>query len=135
MAPDAVTYPSDWGKVSVKERVRSSLDCLWMLIMKQFNTHNVWLRDISEPLTPKTKLSDNWFYMHSVKWYKYSSVQIGIWGNVLIHHVCEWKHWKHSPWTCPFSWWNSMALFTFKNKYCASSSRSGTHFLLHLILH
>ena len=30
-------------------------------------------------------------------------VQISYWGNVLIHHVCEWKHWKRSPWACPFS--------------------------------
>ena len=32
-----------------------------------------------------------------------SSVQISDWGNVLIHHVCEWKHQKYSPWACPFS--------------------------------
>ena len=48
---------------------RSSLDCLRMLVMKHFNTHNIWSRDISEPLTPKTKLSDNQFYMHCVKRY------------------------------------------------------------------
>ena len=50
---------------------RSSLDCLRMLVMKHFNTHNIWSRDISEPLslTPKTKLGDNWFYMHCVKRY------------------------------------------------------------------
>ena len=30
-------------------------------------------------------------------------MQIGYWGNVLIHHVREWKHWKYSPWACPFS--------------------------------
>ena len=29
-------------------------------------------------------------------------MQIGDWGNVLIRHVHEWKHWKHSPWACPF---------------------------------
>ena len=47
----------------------SSLDCLRMLVVKHFNTHNVRSRDISEPLTPKTKLSDNRFYMHCVKRY------------------------------------------------------------------
>ena len=30
-------------------------------------------------------------------------MQIGDWGNVLIRHVCEQKHWKYSPWACPFS--------------------------------
>ena len=30
-------------------------------------------------------------------------MQIGDWGNVLIHHVCEWKHRKYSLWACPFS--------------------------------
>ena len=68
--------------------------------MKHFNTHNVRPRDISEPLTPKTKLSDNQFYMHCVKRYLND---IGDWGHVLIHHVREWKHRKHSPWTCLFS--------------------------------
>ena len=69
LAPDAVTYHSDWSKVSMKEKVSSSLDCLWMLVMKHFNTHNFRPRDILEPLTPKTKLSDNRFYMHCVKRY------------------------------------------------------------------
>ena len=69
LAPDAVTYHSDWSKVLTKEKVCSSLDCLRMLVMKHFNTHNVRPRDISEPLTPKTKLSDNQFYMHCVKIY------------------------------------------------------------------
>ena len=36
-----------------------------MLVMKQFNTHNVRPRNISELL----KLCDNQFYMHCVKWY------------------------------------------------------------------
>ena len=65
----AVTYHSDWSKVLTKEKVRSSLDCLRMLVIKHFNTHNVRPRYISEPLTPKTKLSDNRFYMHCVKRY------------------------------------------------------------------
>ena len=69
MAPDAVTYHSDWSKVLTKEKVHSSQDCLWMLVMKHFNTHNVRPRDISEPLTPKTKLRDNRFYMNCVKRY------------------------------------------------------------------
>ena len=69
LVPDAVTYHSDWSKVLMKEKVSSSLDCLRMLIMKHFNTHNVQPRDILEPLTPKTKHSDNWFYMHCVKQY------------------------------------------------------------------
>ena len=30
-------------------------------------------------------------------------MQFGDWGNVLIRHVREWKHWKHSPWVCSFS--------------------------------
>ena len=64
-----MTYHSDWSKVSTKEKVSSSLDCLWMLVIKHFNTHNVWLRDISEPLTPKTKLNDSRFYMYCVKRY------------------------------------------------------------------
>ena len=84
LAPDAVTYHSDWSKVMTKEKVSSSLDCLWMLVMKHFNTHNVWLTDISEPLTPKIKLSDNQFYMHCKA---ISPLQIGGWGNVLICHV------------------------------------------------
>ena len=62
-------YHSDWSKASTKEKVSSSLDCLQMLFLKHFNTHNVWSGDISEPLTPKTKLSDNWFYIHCVKRY------------------------------------------------------------------
>ena len=28
LAPDAVTYHSDWNKVLMKEKVSSSLDCL-----------------------------------------------------------------------------------------------------------
>ena len=30
-------------------------------------------------------------------------MQIGDWGNALICHVRERKHWKYSPWACPFS--------------------------------
>ena len=30
-------------------------------------------------------------------------MQTGDWGNVLIRHVREWKHRKHSPWACLFS--------------------------------
>ena len=56
LAPDAVTYHSDWSKISTKEKISSTLDCLRMLVMKHFNTHNVQPRDISEPLTPKTSL-------------------------------------------------------------------------------
>ena len=111
LAPDAVTYHSDWSKVMTKEKVSSSLDCLWMLVMKHFNTHNVWLTDISEPLTPKIKLSDNQFYMHCKA---ISPLQIGGWGNVLICHVCEWKHWKPSRECVRFQGSNSMVLFTFK---------------------
>ena len=59
LVPDAVTYHSDWSKVLMKEKVSSSLHCLRMLVMKHSNTHNVRPRNISEPLTPKTKLSDN----------------------------------------------------------------------------
>ena len=69
LAPDAVTYDSDWSKISMKEKVSSSLHCLWMLVTKHFNTHNVQPRNISEPLTPKTKPGDNQFYMHCVKRY------------------------------------------------------------------
>ena len=81
LAPDAVTYHSDWSKFLTQEKVSSSQDCLQMLVMKHFNTclqmlvmkhfntHNVRPRDILEPLTPKTKLNDNRFYMHCVKQY------------------------------------------------------------------
>ena len=69
LVPDAVMYHSDWSELSMKEKVSSSLDCLWMLVMKYFNKHNVRPRNISEPLTPETKLSDNRFYMHCVKRY------------------------------------------------------------------
>ena len=41
LEPDAVTYHGDWGKASMKEKVSSSLDCLQMLVMKHFNTHNI----------------------------------------------------------------------------------------------
>ena len=58
LVPYAVMYHSDWGKVLVKEKVRSLLDCLRMLVMKHFNTCNIQSRDILEPLTPKTKLTD-----------------------------------------------------------------------------
>ena len=57
--PDAVTYHSEWGKVWTKEKVSSSLDCPRMLVMKHFNTRNIRLGDILEPVMPKTKLSDN----------------------------------------------------------------------------
>ena len=50
-----------------QKRVSSSLDCLRMLVMKRFNTCNVQSRGILEPLTPKTKLCDNQFYVHCVK--------------------------------------------------------------------
>ena len=30
-------------------------------------------------------------------------MQISDWGNVLIRHVCGWKHRMHSLWACPFS--------------------------------
>ena len=96
-----MTYHSDWSKVSTKEKVSSSLHCLWMLVMKHFNTHNVRPRNILEPLTPKTKPSHNWFYMNCVKWYLLCANR---WlSNVLIRHVREWKHRKYSPWACPFS--------------------------------
>ena len=41
LVPDAVTYHSNWSKVLMKENVSSSLDCLRMLVMKHFNTHNI----------------------------------------------------------------------------------------------
>jgi len=41
LVPDAVIYHSDGSKVLMKEKVRSSLHCLPMLVMKHFNTHNV----------------------------------------------------------------------------------------------
>ena len=123
-----MTYHSDWSKVSTKEKVTSSLDCLWMLVMKHFNTHNVWPRVISEPLTPKTKLSDNQFYMHCVK-------QIGAWGNVLIRHVCEWKHRKHSLWACPFSGVEFHGAFHIqKIDIFSSCSRFGIHIISTVIV-
>ena len=63
----------------MKEKVRSSLHCLPMLVMKHFNTHNVRLRNISEPLTPKTKLRDNRFYMNCVMWYLLCANQSCTW--------------------------------------------------------
>ena len=41
-------------------------------------------------------------------------MQIGDWGNVLIRHVREWKHRKHSPWACPFSGVEFRGAFHFK---------------------
>ena len=110
----------------------SSLDCLRMLVMKHFNTHNVRPRDILEPLTPKTKLSDNWFYMHCVKWYLLYKLMTEVIFWFLICH--EWKHRKHSLWVCPFSGLEFRGAFTFKNKYCSSSSRFGTHIVSTVIL-
>ena len=80
-------YHSDWSKVSTKEKVRSSLDCLRMLVMKHFNTHNVRPRDISEPLSPKTKLSDNRFYMHCVKRYL---LCVNRWLGSCFDSSCTW---------------------------------------------
>ena len=104
-----MTYHSDWSKVSMKEKVCSSLHCLPMLVMKHFNTHNVRPRNLSEPLTPKTKLRDNRFYMNCVK--QYLLCAISDWGNVLIRHVCDQKY---SPWACPFSGVEFRAAFHFQ---------------------
>ena len=41
----------------------------WSWNISTHITDNIRPRDISEPLTPKTKLSDNRFYMHCVKQY------------------------------------------------------------------
>ena len=124
--PDAVTYHSDWGKVSRKEKVSSSLDCPWMLVMKYFNTRNVQPWDILEPLTPKTKLSDNWFYMHCVKRYLLCT-EVMFW---FVMYANESTHRARVR----FQGSNSMALFTFQNKYCSSCSRVGTHIVSTVIL-
>ena len=64
LVPYAVMYHSDWGKVLTNEKVSSSLDCPRMLVMKHFNTRIVQRRNSLELLTPKSKLNDNWCYMH-----------------------------------------------------------------------
>ena len=125
-------YHSDWSKVLMKEKVSSSLDCLWMLVMKQFNTQNIRLRDISEPLTPKTKLSDNWFYMHCVKRYLLCSNR---WLEVMfcfVMYVNESIKSTHRE-RVHFQGSNSVALFTFK-KYFSSCSRFGAHIVSTVIL-
>ena len=71
----------------MKKKVHSSLHCLPMLVMKHFNTHNVWPRNISEPLTPKTKLSDNRFYMNCVKRYLLCANQ---WLRWCFDSSCVW---------------------------------------------
>ena len=107
-----MTYHSDWSKVLTKEKVCSSLHCLQILVMKHFNTHNIQLRNISEPLTPKTELRDNRFYMNCVKQYLLCANQ---WLRyVLIHHVREWKHQKYSPWVGLFSGVEFCGTFHFK---------------------
>ena len=97
-----------------------------MLVMKHFNTCNVWSRDTLNPLTPKTKLRDNWFYIHCVKrlyllWTNHW--QVMFWFVVYVNESIKITHRER---VC-FQGMNSVALFTFKNKYCASSSSFGTH--------
>ena len=57
-----VTGVKFWRKSQFFTRLR-------MLIMKHFNTRNVRLWNVLELLTPKSKLNDNWCYMHCVKRY------------------------------------------------------------------
>ena len=54
-----------------------------MLVMKQFNTHNVRPRNISELL----KLCDNQFYMHCVKWYLLCA---NWWLRLCFDSSCTW---------------------------------------------
>ena len=82
-----MTYHSDRSKVSTKEKDRSSLHCLPMLVIKHFNTHNIRPRNISEPLTPKTKLRDNQFYMNCVKRYLLCANR---WLRLCFDSSCTW---------------------------------------------
>ena len=112
------------------------LDCPRILVMKHFNTCNVRSRDILEPLTPKSKLSNNWCYTYALcKAIYISFAQIGDWGNILIRHLRDWKHWKHSPWACPFSAVEFRGSFLLsKNKYCSSCFRFGSHIISTVIV-
>ena len=60
-------------------------------------------------------------------------MQIGDWGNVLIRHVHEWKHRKHSPWACLFSGVEFHGAFHFQ-KIIFSCSRFGAHIVSTVIL-
>ena len=82
-----MTYHSDWGKVSRKEKVSSSLDCLRMLVMKHFNTCNVRPQNILELLTPKSKLNGNRCYMHCVKRYLHCT---NWWLRQCFDSSCTW---------------------------------------------
>ena len=133
LVPDAVTYHSDWSKVSMKEKVNSSLDCLRMLVMKHFNTHNVQPRNISEPLTPKTKLSDNRFYMHCVKAISplcKSVTEVMFWFIMYVNESIESTHRER---VC-FQGSNFVALFTLKILYFSSCSRFRAHIVSTVIL-
>ena len=108
-------YHSDWSRVSMKEKVSSSLDCLRMLVMKHFNTHNIWPRDISELLTPKTKLSDSRFYMHwplckAISPLCKSVTEVMFWFVMYMNESIESTHRERVR----FQGSNFVALFTFK---------------------
>ena len=122
-----MTCHSDWSKVLAKEKVRSSLDCLWMLVMKHFNTHNVRSRHILEPLTPKTKLSDNRFYMCKVISPLCKSViKVMFW---FVMYLIESTHCERVR----FQGSDFVALFTF-NIFFSSCSRFGAHIVSTVIL-
>ena len=120
-------YHSDWSRVSMKEKVSSSLDCLRMLVMKHFNTHNIWPRDISELLTPKTKHSDHRFYMHCVKRYLLCANrwQVMFWFVMYVNESIKSTHRE----CVRFQGSNFVALFTF-SLFCffSSCSRFGGHY-------
>ena len=88
-----------------------SLHCLPMLVMKHFNTHNVRPRNILEPLTPETKLTDNWFYKNCVKRYFLckSVTEVMFWFIVYVNESIESTHCERVR----FQGSNFVALFTF----------------------
>ena len=80
--------------------------------MKHFKTHNIRSRDILEPLTPKTKLSDNQFYMHCVKRYPLCKLVTEVMFSFVmyVNESIKSTHREHVH----FQGSNSVTLFTFK---------------------
>ena len=133
--PDAVTYHSDQGKKKSKEKVSSLLDCPHMLVMKHFNTCNIWLRNILELLTPKPNLSDNRCYIiyalcKAVSSLYRSVTEVMFWFIMYMNKSIKGTHRE----CVHFHGLKSMVLFTFKNKYCSSCSRFRAHIVSTVIL-
>ena len=118
----------------MKEKVCSSLHCLLMLVLKHFNTYNVRPRNILEPLTPKTKLRDNWFKYElcnckAVSPLCKSVTEVMFWFVMYVNESTESTHREHVR----FQMSNFMVLFTFK-KYFSSCSRFGAHIVSTVVL-